>query len=410
MQFEECLAEAGREGGRGLGDAALRAGELGGEAREEVVLRLLGVEDAHGRQYAEGVGTEEDDVLRSGTGALASHGKHDFLDVLDGIADARVLGHALVGEVDFAVFGHGDVLEQCVALDGVVDVGLAFFVEVDDLGIAAAFEVEDAIVVPSVLVVADEQALRVSGEGGLTRARESEEDGGVFALHVGVGRAVHRGDALERQEVVHHREHAFLHLAAVPRVDDDLLFRGDVEGHAGFRVQAEFLVVLDFGFRSVIDDEVGREVFEFGLGGADEHILHEMSLPGHFHDEAHGHARVFVGTAEAVDDEQALVAEFLLGDVFHHLPSLLRGGMVVVLVFLAGPPYGVFRVFIHDDELILGRAARVDARHHVHGVEFGQFAHLEALKSFLGFLLEELLVRGVVNHFRSAGDTVLLQD
>ena len=33
---------------------------------------------------------------------------------VDWVADAGVLGHALVGEVDLAVFSHGDVLEECV--------------------------------------------------------------------------------------------------------------------------------------------------------------------------------------------------------------------------------------------------------------------------------------------------------
>ena len=53
VQAEEGCAEAGREGGRGLGDAAFRAGELSGEAAEEVVLRLLGAENRNGRQHAE---------------------------------------------------------------------------------------------------------------------------------------------------------------------------------------------------------------------------------------------------------------------------------------------------------------------------------------------------------------------
>ena len=43
MQLQEGLAEAGGEGGSGLGDAALGAGQLGGEAGQEVVLSLLGV-------------------------------------------------------------------------------------------------------------------------------------------------------------------------------------------------------------------------------------------------------------------------------------------------------------------------------------------------------------------------------
>ena len=139
-----------------------------------------------------------------------------------------VLGHALVGEIDVALSVQSDVLQQSVALDGVVDVGLRVLVQVDDLSVAAALEVEDAVVVPAVLVIADEQTLRVGGQGGLAGAGQTEEDGSVLALLIGVGRAVHGSHALQRQEVVHHGEHTLLHLAAVPGVDDDLLLAGDV--------------------------------------------------------------------------------------------------------------------------------------------------------------------------------------
>ena len=122
--------------------------------------------------------------------------------MVDGVRNAGVLGHALVGEVDFAVFVDGDVLEESVASDCVVDVGLRVFVEVDDLGIATAFVVEDAVVIPAVFVVADEETLGVGREGGLTGAREAEEDGGVLTFLVGVGRAVHRSDAAEGVVVV----------------------------------------------------------------------------------------------------------------------------------------------------------------------------------------------------------------
>jgi hypothetical protein len=56
------------------------------------------------------------------------------------------------------------------------DLRLALLVEVDDLGVAAALEVEDAVVVPAVLVVADQLALRVGGQRGLAGAGEAEEE------------------------------------------------------------------------------------------------------------------------------------------------------------------------------------------------------------------------------------------
>ena len=71
-------------------------------------------------------------------------------DVVDRIGDTGVLGDGLVGEVDLAVLVERDVLQQRVALDGVVDVGLGVLVEVDDLGVAAAFEVKHTVIIPAV--------------------------------------------------------------------------------------------------------------------------------------------------------------------------------------------------------------------------------------------------------------------
>ena len=90
VQLEECLSEASREGRSGLSDAALCTGQLGGEAREEVVLGLLRSQDAHGRQYAEGIGRQEDDVLSLRTCALAVYLLGNLLDVvaLDEFASA----------------------------------------------------------------------------------------------------------------------------------------------------------------------------------------------------------------------------------------------------------------------------------------------------------------------------------
>ena len=188
------------------------------------------------------------------------------------------------------------------------------------------------------LVVADRQALGVGGQGGLAGAGQTEEDGGVLALLIGVGRAVHGSDALQRQEVVHHGEHALLHLAAVPGVDDDLLLAGDVEHNSSLRVQAQLLVVLDLGLGCVVNNEIRLEVCQLLSGGLDEHVGHEVCLPGHFHDETNGHAGVLVGTAEGIDHVQALVGQLLLCDLLDGIPGFLRSGVVVVLVCVAGPP------------------------------------------------------------------------
>src|SRR5699024_11502762 len=52
--------------------------------------------------------------------------------------------------------------------------------QVDALGVAAALEVEDAVGAPAVLVVADQLAAGVGGQGGLAGAGQAEEDGGLM--------------------------------------------------------------------------------------------------------------------------------------------------------------------------------------------------------------------------------------
>ena len=227
-------------------------------------------------------------------------------------------------------------------------------------------------------VVADKQTFGVGGEGGLARATEAEEDGSVLAFHVGIGGAVHGGNALQGQVVVHHAEHALLHLAAVPSVEDYLLTAGDIEGHAGLAVETQLLVVLYFGLAGGVDGEIGLEVLQLLLGRFDEHVADKMSLPCHLHDEAHGHAGVLVGTAESVDHIELFVAQFLLGQVFHLSPHLFAHRVVVVLILGCRPPNGILGILVHHDVFVFGRAAGVDTGHHVDGIQFGQLAFVIA--------------------------------
>ncbi len=215
------------------------------------------------------------------------------------------------------------------------------------------------------LVVADKQALRIGGEGGFAGSAEAKEDRRVLPVHVGVRGAVHGSHALQRKEVVHHGEHALLHLSAIPCVQDHLLFGGDVEGDAGLAIEAKLLVVGDFGFGGVIDNEIGFEGLQFVFAWADEHILDEMGLPSDFHDEADRHAGVFVGPAIGVDDEEALVGKLLKGELVDLVPGLLAHRVVVVGVAWRVPPDGVLAVVVDDEVFVFGGAPGVDAGHDV---------------------------------------------
>ena len=98
--------------------------------------------------------------------------------------------HALVSEVDLALSIKCYVLKKSVSLDRIVDVRLRLFVKVDNLSVASTLEVEYSVVIPAVLVITDEKTFRVGRKGSLAGSGKSEEDSGVLAVQVGVGRAV----------------------------------------------------------------------------------------------------------------------------------------------------------------------------------------------------------------------------
>ena len=98
-------------------------------------------------------------------------GANDVLDVIDGVRHTRVFGCASIGEIDLTISVYRYVLEQSVATDSSIDIGFAFLIQVDNLSVASTFEVEYAVVVSFVFVVADEQTLRIGRKGGFTRTR-----------------------------------------------------------------------------------------------------------------------------------------------------------------------------------------------------------------------------------------------
>ena len=402
MEAEECCAEASRECGGRLGDATLGTGELAGESAQEVIFGLLGCEDAYGRKYSKGIGRKEDYILGGRTTARLN----DVLDVVDGVRNACVFGNALVGEVDFAVFVNGYVLKESVASDSVVDVGFAFFVKVDNLCIAATFVVENAVVVPTVFVVTDEETFGVGGKGGFACAGQTEEDGGVFTFLVGVGRAVHGCDAAKRIVVVHDGEHTFLHFAAVPCVDDELHALSEVESNTCLGVDAEFFPVFNFSFGSVENYEIGFEVLELVFGRTDEHVGHEVSLPSSFHHKADSQTGVGVCAAESVNNIEDLIRELFVGDGLEGIPSGGSDGLVVILVFVGCPPDSVFGSVVHHKELVFGGTSGVDTGHHVDSTEVGELTFFIAGEVGVGFVNEQLVVAGIVNHF-GTGDAVL---
>ena len=151
VEGEERLSEAGGECGLGFGDAVFGAGHLGGVAGDEVEHCLLAIELGDGREDAPSVAGEEDDV---GWMTIGKAGDLGVLDIFDGVCASGILCECAVIVVDDPGFGVKDhVLKDAAKADGVEDVGLFLFRQIDALGIASSFDIEDSSVSPAVLVI-----------------------------------------------------------------------------------------------------------------------------------------------------------------------------------------------------------------------------------------------------------------
>ena len=407
MQLQECLAEACGEGRCRLCDSTLGSCKLCSKSGQEVVLGLLRCQNGYRRKYAERVCGQEDYILSVRTGRNYIYILRDLLDVVDRVRYTGILCNALISEINLAFCIQSYILQQSVFLDCIVDIRLRVLIQVDNLCIAAALEVEYAVVVPAVLVVADQKTLRVCGKGGLTSSGKSEEDSGVLSFHICVCRAVHGSDALQRQIVVHHGEHTLLHLSAVPGIYDNLLAAGDVEHNCGLRVQTQLLIILYLCLGCVVYNEVRLKVLQLLSGRLNEHVRYEMSLPSHLYDETDSHACVLVRAAECVYYVQLLTRQLFLCDILYSSPCFLSCRMVVVRILRGCPPYGVLGILVHNDEFIFGGTSGIDTCHNVHCAKLALLAYFKAFQTRLCLLFEKHLVRRIVYNLCSSGDTVL---
>ena len=131
-----------------------------------MVACLLGREFADGREHAECITREHDDIARL---AVDGAGYVRIRDKLD-----RIRASCVFRDADIVVVGSprcgvvNNVLEDTAKADSVVDLGLFGCGEVDGLGVASTLDVENTSIRPDMLVVADEQTAWVSTEGRLS--------------------------------------------------------------------------------------------------------------------------------------------------------------------------------------------------------------------------------------------------
>ncbi len=269
-----------------------------------MVLGLFLRELGNWRQDPECIGREHEDVLRVPRHASRS----DVVEVGDRIGPPRVLGVGLV-QVEATGLGiDGDVLQDGPEPAGrLIDLRLGLVREPDHLGVAAAFEVEDALIAPAQLVVTDEVSVGFGRQGGLARARKTKEHGRVAFSLADVGRGVEAQHALEREQVVHDGEDRFLDLTGVAGAADD--------DHLPIHVEQDeclaagvLLVWIGLEVRALDDRVVGLEARQdVGVELSDEHGTCKEVVPGMLGDHPDLDAVVGVGSGITVLDEDVLV-------------------------------------------------------------------------------------------------------
>ena len=241
---QERRGKASREFRLDADQALLGAGDFGGIAGQEVIHRLRRRELGDRRHYAERIGGQEDDVFRL-PGAAATRSERHELERISGAGIFRQLVAIEVADarlrIEYDVFQHG-----AEPVGRRIDFRLGFGGQLDAFGVAAAFEIEDAVLAPAVLVVADQGAVRVGRQRCLACAREAKEQRDIAVL-ADIGRAMHRHHALRRQIEVQRGEDRFLHLAGIRRIADQDDFFGEIDGDYGVGAHA---MALGIGFEA----------------------------------------------------------------------------------------------------------------------------------------------------------------
>ena len=217
-------------------------------------------------------------------------------------------------------------------------------------GVAAALEIEQALLAPAVLVVADQGPRAVRRQRGLAGAGEAEEDRGV-ALGADIRRAMHRQHVLGRQHVVQIAEHRLLDLAGVFGAADQHQLLGEIDEDEGVGPYAVDLVRRE-EMRRVQNGEIGHVAFQFLRLGADEHVAREQRMPRARRRHPHLQPVGRVGAAMQILHEH--LAPLVIGQdaavqaVERRFRQLLVGRVPVDVGFARG--------FL-DDVFVLGGAA-----------------------------------------------------
>lgn len=100
---------------------------------------------------------------------MASHLALEIIvDKVNWVRHATVLGLRYVVVIDlFRRSIDRDVLKHSTRFNCIVNVRFIFDRQVNSFGIASTFEIENSIIIPSMLIISDQESVRISRECGL---------------------------------------------------------------------------------------------------------------------------------------------------------------------------------------------------------------------------------------------------
>ena len=384
MQFQECLSETCGECRSRLCNSTLSTCKFCCKSGKEVVLCLLWCQDRYRRKYAECVSRKEDYILCCRCGRNRTY---NIFNMINRIRYTCILCYTLICKINFSVCIYCYVLKKGISADCIVDIRLRLGIQVDNFCITSTFKVEDAVVIPAVLVITNQETFRVCRQCCFTSTGKTKEDCCVLSIHICVCGAVHGSNSVQWKVVVHHGEHTFLHLTAVPCINDNLLTACNVECYTSLGIQSKFFVVFYFCFRSVVYNKGRLKSFKFCLSRLDEHVLNEMCLPCYFNDETNSHTGICICSTESIYNKKSFVRKFFLCNIFYGSPCFFCHRMVIVCIFIRCPPYCVFGILIHNNVLVFRRTSGINTCHNVYCTKLCFLSYFISLKpSFCLFL------------------------
>ena len=222
-------------------------------------------------------------------------------NVLDGIGGPSVFRHRTIGVVHrTSLRVVDDVFQYRAEFNGGVDFRFFFDGQIDAFCVAAAFDVEDTVVRPAMLVVSDQLATLIGGQGCLAGAREAKEQRHIFIVAF-VGAAMHRQHALFGHQVIHDREDTLFHFTGVLGAQDHELTAFETEAHAGRR-REPFRIGVGRELAPIKDDVIRfAEISQFVGGRPDQHVVHEQGVIWTIANNADLDAVLGVPAAKAID-------------------------------------------------------------------------------------------------------------